>query len=146
MSRVINKPYLIIWLSIPLIMLSGFISSIDKLDVNIHDTYYVFSLFDLNTLISVLFGIIGLGYWIMLKVNGKLSKWLNLIHITLTIGGILIIWVLAQLFRQSKMEYDFNNNLTLAIYSIAFIIIFGQIFYLINIIGGIISRTNKTIG
>ena len=80
------------------------------LDINVHDTYFVFSQIDLTILISILFGIIGLGYWIMLKTNRKLSKWLNLIHITLTFGGILLIWILAQLFRESIMEYDFNNN------------------------------------
>lgn len=121
-------------------MLSGFLSSINDLDINIHDTYYVFSLFDLNTLISILFGIIGLGYWIVLKANRKLSKWLNLIHIALTFGGILLIWILAQLFRESIMEYDFNNNLTLAIYIIALIAVFGQIIYPINIIYGLIKK------
>ena len=121
-------------------MLSGFVSSIENLDINIHDTYYIFSLTDLNILISVLFAIIGLGYWIMLKANRKLSKWLNLIHITLTFGGILLIWILAQLFRESFMEYDFNNNLTLAIYLITFIVVFGQIIYLINIVRGLIKK------
>ena len=140
MSRITNKPHLIFWLSIPLIMLSGFVSSIENLDINIHDTYYIFSLTDLNILISVLFAIIGLGYWIMLKANRKLSKWLNLIHITLTFGGILLIWILAQLFRESLMEYDFNNNLTLAIHLITFIVVFGQIIYLINIVRGLIKK------
>ncbi len=146
MSRIINKPHLIFLLSIPLIMLSGFLSSINDLDINIHDTYYVFSLFDLNTLISILFGIIGLGYWIMLKANKKLSKWLNFVHIALTFGGISLIWILAQLFRESIMEYNFNNNLTLAIYIITLIAVFGQIIYPINLIRGIIGKRNKTSG
>ena len=140
MSRITNKPHLIFWLSIPLIMLSGFVSSIENLDINIHDTYYVFSLTDLNILISVLFAIIGLGYWIMLKANRKLSKWMNLTHITLTFGGILLIWILAQLFRESFMEYDFNNNLTLAIYLITIIVVFGQIIYPINLVRGLIKK------
>ena len=144
MSKIINKPHLIFLFSIPLIMLSGFLSSVKDLDINIHDTYYVFSLFHLNTLISIIFVVIGLGYWIMLKANRRLSKWLNLIHIALTFGGILLIWILAQLFRESIMAYDFNNNLTLAIYLIALIAVFGQIIYPINIISGLIK--NKTSG
>uniref|UniRef100_UPI0040499C79 hypothetical protein n=1 Tax=Gelidibacter sp. TaxID=2018083 RepID=UPI0040499C79 len=144
MSRITNKPHLIFWLSIPLIMLSGFVSSTENLVINKYDTYYVFSLTDLNILISILFAIIGLGYWIMLKANRKLSKWLNLTHIALTFGGILLIWVLPQLYRESIVEFDFNENLTLAIYSIAFIAIVGQIIFPINIIGGLIK--NKTSG
>lgn len=140
MNRITNKPHLIFWLSIPLIMLSGFLSSTENLVINKYDTYYVFSLTDLNILISILFAIIGLGYWFMLKTNRKLSKWLNLTHIALTFGGILLIWVLSQLYRESIMEFDFNENLTLAIYSIALIAVVGQIIFPINIISGLIKK------
>lgn len=116
------------------------------LDVNVHDTYFVFSKTDLTIVMSILFAIIGLGYWIMLKADRKLSKSLNLIHIALTFGGILLIWILAQLFRESIMEYNFNDNLTLAIYLISLIAIIGQIIYPINIISGIIKKPNKTSG
>ena len=145
MSRLTNKPHLIFLLSIPIIILFGILHRNEMLDINVHDTYFVISQIDFTILISILFGIIGLGYWIMLKANRKLSKLLNLIHITLTFGGILLIWILSQLFRESIMEYDFNNYLTLAIYLIALIAVFGQIIYPINIIYGIIKK-NKTSG
>ena len=144
MKSQIYKPHLIFLLSIPILLLIGIFSRNEMLDINIHDTYFVFSQIDLIILISILFGIIGLGYWLLLKANRKLSKWLNLIHISLTFGGILLIWILAQFFRESIMEYDFNNNLTLAIYLTTLFIIFGQIIYLINIINGIIRKQNKT--
>ena len=146
MKFLINKPHLIFLLSIPIIILFGILNRNEMLDINVHDTYFVFSQIDLTILISILFGIIGIGYWMMLKANRKLSKWLNLIHITLTFGGILLIWILAQLFRESIMEYNFNNNLTFGIYLIALIAIFGQLIYPINIISGIIKKRNKTSG
>ena len=107
------------------------------MNINVLDTYFVFSQMSFAILISVLFGIIGLGYWIIQKTNRKLSKRLNLIHIMLTFGGIFLIWILAQLFRESGMDYAFNNNLTLAIYSIALITILGQLIYPINLIRGL---------
>ena len=146
MKFLINKPHLIFFLSIPIIILFGILNRNEILDINVHDTYFVFSPIDLTILISILFGIIGIGYWIMLKANRKLSKWLNLIHITLTFGGILLIWILAQLFRESIMAYNFNNNLTFGIYLIALIAIFGQLIYPINIISGIIKKRNKISG
>ncbi|OAD46255.1 hypothetical protein LPB303_03500 [Polaribacter atrinae] len=146
MKFLINKPHLIFLLSIPIIILFGILNRNEMLDINVHDTYFVFSQIDLTILISILFGIIGIGYWMMLKANRKLSKWLNLIHITLTFGGILLIWILAQLFRESIMEYNFNNNLTFGIYLIALIAIFGQLIYPINIISAIIKKRNKTSG
>lgn len=146
MKLLVNKPHLIFLLAIPITMLIGILSGDAVMDINVHDTYYIIAYLHLTMLISILFGIIGIGYWFMLKANRKLSKLLNLIHITLTFGGILLIWILAQLFREPILEYDFNYNLTLAIYLIALITIFGQIIYLINIVNRIIRRRNKTSG
>ncbi|WP_416448452.1 hypothetical protein ACH3PA_05275 [Leeuwenhoekiella sp. A2] len=114
------------------------------LDINIYDTYYVFSKTALIIMISALFGFMGLGYYLMLKAKRKLSKWLNLIHVALTVGGILTVWILTQLFRESIMEYKFNNNLTMVIYALVIITIFAQIIYPINLIGAIIKPRNKT--
>lgn len=124
----------------------GFFSGDAELDINVHDTYYVIAYVHLIKLISVLFGIIGLGYWIMQKTNKKLSKWMNLTHIGLTFGGSLIILILAQLYREEIMEYEFNNNLTLIITLILLIMILGQIIFPINIIYGIIRKNTKTSG
>ncbi len=125
-------------------MIIGFISGEAVLDINVHDTYFEIAYIHLTTLISILFGIIGLGYWIMLKANRKLSKWLNWTHIGLTFGGTIIILILAQLYRKEIMEYEFNNNLTLIITLIILLIILGQIIFPINIIYGLIKK--KTSG
>lgn len=146
MNKLIKKPHLIFWTSIPILILFGILTKADSFGFNVHDTYFVIATNHLIILISVLFGIIGFGYWIMLKANRKLSKWLNLIHITLTFGGILLTWLLTQLFRESIAEYEFNDNLTLSIYILVLIAIFGQIAFPINIIGGIIKKKNKTSG
>ena len=142
MSRIKTKPHQIFWISIPILILFGILYRNEMLNVNIYDTYFVFSKTDLAILIAILFAVIGLGYWIMLKFNIKLSKRLNLIHIILTFGGILIIWILAQLFREPVMESDFNNILTLVIYLIAFLTILGQLIFPINIINALINKRN----
>lgn len=142
MSRIKTKPHQIFWISIPILILFGILYRNEMLNVNIYDTYFVFSKTDLAILIAILFAVIGLGYWIMLKFNIMLSKRLNLIHIILTFGGILIIWILAQLFREPVMESDFNNILTLVIYLIAFLTILGQLILPINIINALINKRN----
>jgi len=120
------------------------------IDINIHDTYFVMSNYHFATLISILFGIIGLIYWIVKKVNGNLSKRLNLIHVTLTFGGIFLILILNE-FKPKSFEidtlskYDFNENLEMIVYLISIIIILVQIIFPINIINGIRKR-NKTSG
>ena len=142
--QIMKKPHLIFWISIPVLILIGILNRNEMLDINIYDTYYVFSKTALIIMISALFGFMGLGYYLMLKAKRKLSKWLNLIHVALTVGGMLTVWILTQLFRESIMEYKFNNNLTMVIYALVIITIFAQIIYPINLIGAIIKPRNKT--
>ena len=104
MNKLIEKPHLIFLLAIPMIMLIGILSEDAVLDINVHDTYYVIAYLHLSILISILFGIFGIVYWIMLKADRKLSKWLNWTHIGLTFGGTLIVWVLTKFYRTEVME------------------------------------------
>jgi hypothetical protein len=145
MLKIIDKPH---FLFLPFCIVAFVISKFwyGGITINIKDTYYAMSNHDLATLISILFGIIGLIYWIAGKVNGKLSKRLNLIHIALTFGGIILILILNEFFRKSIMEYNFNENLTMLIYLIATVVIIGQILFPINIINGIIKKRNKNSG
>jgi len=146
MKKLINKPHLIFLIAIPIIILIGILSGDAVLDINVHDTYYVIAYFHLATLISILFGIIGIGYWIMQKAGRKLSKWLNWTHVGLTFGGILIVWILTKFYRTEIMEYEFNNNLSLIITLIVLIMIVGQLIFPINIIYGLTKKRNKTSG
>lgn len=146
MNKINEKPHLIFLLAIPIITLIGILSGDAMLDINVHDTYYVIAYLHLAILISILFGIIGIGYWIMQKADRKLSKWLNWIHIGLTFGGTLIVWILTKFYRTEIMEFEFNNNLTLIITLIILLVIVGQLIFPINIIYGLIKKKNKTIG
>ena len=146
MNKLIEKPHLIFLLAIPIIMLIGILSEDAVLDINVHDTYYVIAYLHLSILISILFGIFGIGYWIMLKADRKLSKWLNWTHIGLTFGGTLIVWILTKFYRTEVMEYQFNNNLTIIITLFILLMIVGQLIFPINIISGLIKKKNRTSG
>ena len=142
MSKLIEKPHLIFLTVIPIIMMIGILSGDSTLYFNVHDTYLVILYFHLTILISVFFGIIGFGYWIMQKANRKLSKWMYWTHIGLTFGGTWVILILAQLYRERIMEYEFNNNLTLIILLILLLIGIGQLLFPINIIYGLTKKRN----
>lgn len=144
MSNIINRPHLIFLLSIPITILVGFLNGNEMLDINVRDTYFIFSKTDLSIAISILFLTIGLGYYMMSKTNRRLSRSLYLIHLTLTYGGILLLAVLAQFLRESRTAYDFNNNLTSAMYLIALVAIIGQIVFPINMIYGLINKTKNS--
>ena len=140
MNHFTQKPYLFFLISVPILLFIGILNGDALLDINVHDTYFIISYFHLTILISFLFGIIGIAYWIMKKINIELSRWLNRVHLGLTFGGILAIWVLSHFYRTELMEYQFNNNLTSTIIAIILVIVLGQIIFLLNTIRGIIKK------
>ncbi|MBT8184118.1 MAG: cbb3-type cytochrome c oxidase subunit I [Eudoraea sp.] len=140
MKKLIENPFLIFFISIPFVLFIGFLMGDALLDFNVHDTYFVVASIHLAYLISIIFGVIALAYWGMHKLNRKLSKLLNLIHIGLTFGGIASIWILSKFYREEVLEYEYNNSLTLVIISIFLLIIFGQIIFSINLIYGLLKK------
>lgn len=85
MIKLTEKPHLIFLLAIPFIMFFGVLSGDAVLDINLHDTYFVISYLHLAMLISVLFVIIGIGYWVVQKAKRAPSNKLNCVLVRLTI-------------------------------------------------------------
>lgn len=149
MRKLLKYPHYIFLLAGPLILLIGVFNPEKSLHLNVYDTYYIFFLRDLTYLISLIFLITGFGYWMMKKMKRKLSNRMNIIHIILTFGGIILIWILSkfyrdqvqsQLYRDQLQEFKFNNNLTLTIYITINLVIMGQLLFPINIIRGLIIK------
>ena len=143
MNFLIDKPHIIYLLTIPIIMLIGILSRDVVLDINVHDSYFVITYLHFAILLSMLFGIIGIGYWIIQKTGRKLSKWLSSTHIGLTFGGILVVWILTKLYRTEIMEYEFNYYLSKTITVVILLMIVGQLTFPINIVCGLLKK-NKT--
>jgi len=134
----------IFWISIPILILIGFLNRGRFVDINIYDTYYILDFPLITYLISFIFLIIGLGYRIMQRANKKVSRLLLRVHIMLTFGGLLVIWVLSLFYRLTGIGFEFNNNLSLVIYLISLIIILGQLLFPINMLRGMIKKTEIT--
>ncbi len=143
MNKLIKNPHLIFFISIPKIIIIGILSRDNVFDINVRDSYFVMNYLDFSIMISILFAIIGFGYWIMQKVDRKLSKRLNWVHIGLTFGGTLIVWVLTKFYRTEIMDYKFNNNLSLVITLMILILIAEQLTFMVNIICGLTKKKNN---
>jgi len=100
MKTFIKKPHIIFFTAIPILLLIGNLSCDAVMDINIHDTYVIITYMSLALLTSLLFGIIGAGYWLMYKTDITLLKRLTRIHIILTFGGALTIWGITQYYRK----------------------------------------------
>ncbi|UGU17291.1 hypothetical protein LS482_05320 [Sinomicrobium kalidii] len=139
MTRLLNKPHLIFWFSIPFIMLFGFVNGHKTLDVNIHATYYVIGYEYLSVIIALLFGMIGLGYLIVQKANGKLTRWLTLAHLVSVFGGSALLWGISMLYRNNLSEFNladmkYNQKLDAVLFITVLVIFFTQFVYPFNLI------------
>jgi heme/copper-type cytochrome/quinol oxidase subunit 1 len=87
----LNKPYLISWLAIPILVLIGLLFRQHTLDIQLYDTYFVVANLHFALAGSALLLIIGMGYWLV-GLSGKTPNLvLTLVHLSLTIGVLVIV-------------------------------------------------------
>lgn len=134
MNNLVRNHYLLFWLLIPVILLIGFFDD-RALDISIHDSYYVFSKYHLSSFISMIFLVIGFGYWLMIKLEKRLSIWLIWIHSILTIGGLVLLFITPYFFNDNSL-----STLNALFVLTGLVIIFTQLFYFLNIILAIFRK------
>ena len=139
MKSILNKPQILLWILIPVILLIGFLADDETLVINFHDSYYVIALIHLAEFVSILFGITGLGYWIILKVNRKLINVLTLTHIIITIGGSAILLLAPYFFSDDSTEttfFKFDNLIEQNMMNLfaLLLIVIGLLIFIINIL------------
>lgn len=119
------------------------------LDINIHDTYYVISHFELAIVLSFLYFLQGLGYLIVQKIlKRKLVDWLTIVHTFIMIGSFIYYWLFTGYYRFLAVNSNslFDNsyqtiNITLTILTLLIVCI-GVPAYLINLLIGIFRKQN----
>ncbi|WP_396637861.1 cbb3-type cytochrome c oxidase subunit I [Maribacter sp. R77961] len=144
MKKIIQKPHYIFFGAIAIVLTIGVFRKEQTLDINIEDTYFVIGCFHIALLSSISCGLIGLGYWLLFKVNKRLSKWLSLLHIILTFGGLFTLFVIPyDTFTENESAFPlYHNHNRLNMIKILAIsaIVFGQMIYLINLFTSIIRK------
>ena len=146
MKKITQAPHFIFWILIPIIILIGLMGPNKTFDINIQDTYYVIGLIHITVIISIIFAVIGFGYWVVIKLNGMLVNKLTLIHTIITIIGffiiILIPFFLPNIISEAS-SYDFVTLLrfqTIAFWIFS-LVAFIQLLYLFNIIVALITKS-----
>ena len=150
MNWIVEKTYVPFLVLITIILVIGFINRKETLDVNIHATYYVIKNLHLAILLSIFLGILGLGYFLTKMFSISLINWMTILHILITIFGVLLIYILFKV--QLNLEAKTNNiesflkyfkiikRINIALFSILGLTIFSQLLFLINIIIGLKNK------
>lgn len=147
MKKIISKPYLFFLAIILLFLLLSLIIEDETFSLNMHDVYFVITKYHLLILLSFLSTILGLGYFVMLKLDRGLFKLLSFMHILFTFLGsviLLITFLFSDSIIRSSIPFidslsTFNMYQTIAV----LLIIFGQLFYPFNILFSLFRRKNE---
>ncbi|WP_158655338.1 hypothetical protein [Flavivirga eckloniae] len=144
----LTKIHTYFWIAAAIIYISGFIyyGTESVIDINIHDTYYVMSCFNLMTLLTLTLIFIGFGYWIFFKFTIQLYKLLIFIHILISIGSILSFILVQIYFDNINPNPNFplfndSSNGSIALLTIVLLFLVGQLIFIINLIISLIRKS-----
>ena len=132
-EKLFSKPYLYFWISIPILIIYGFLNGDGTLSVNYYDTYFIIKNSHLVIVLAIAFSIIGFWYWLMHKLHRRLILWMTIIHVIITVDGIILAFLLEHFFESSQIN---------SIMAILIMLIFAvQILLPLNLLLNFIKKT-----
>lgn len=147
MNYIHNKPYIILGVLIPIILILGFIHPKKMFVINVGDTYFVMQQSHLAVLLSFFYGFLAVIYRGLIKLDFDLNRWLTIVHCIVTVGGLLLIWCLFQFIREIKpgdievflIDSNFNARINWCNFIVFISIVGVQMLFLINIVMSLIK-------
>ncbi len=138
-----KKPHFYLWIISLLVLLIGFISlgNDTTIDLNIHDSYYVIPSVYISLIISVIYFMLGTGYWLFIKMKRNLFQKLTYFHLIISVGSFVFYWMLILYHKIfiSKQEELFNdgNFVNKFIMIVFFLNLVAQPLYILNLISSL---------
>lgn len=135
MKQILNKPYRSIWIAVPVIISLSLIGLNGVMDVQMHDTYFVISLFHVGVIFSLFLGLAGFIYWLFRK--RRLVNWMTVTHIAITISAFVLV-LLSGLISNGSLEVSRSVNQFLL--PIIILVVLSQLIFIVNLIIALIRK------
>ncbi|MFA9186971.1 hypothetical protein [Flavobacterium magnesitis] len=148
MNLAINKPHHFFFLFVLLILVFSQYKPKETFDVNIGDTYYVILNSHLGIILSVFYFLAGLIHFFLDKKGIHLNNWITYTHTILTIGGLILIWLLLKRINHNPTKnleellksIKINQYLTYTCITTLFSMVMSQIVFVISLFLKIIKN------
>jgi heme/copper-type cytochrome/quinol oxidase subunit 1 len=125
-----------------ILLIAGFFSTEEILDINVHDTYYVIGYKHFYYLISIFSFLLFLVYWIFDKIKFFLLKKLIVIHVFGTLLSVLgLCFPYYLIFKTPEFQlFDNYNKTNLCLTISAIFLLVFQLVFLLNILITLIKK------
>jgi heme/copper-type cytochrome/quinol oxidase subunit 1 len=143
MNKVYKNIYILFWGFIPIFFVYGFLNLEEYLGIDIHDTYFVFSVIYTALWQSLLFFMFGLTYYLFYNKNRyEPINSLSILHISLTLIGLSILFFMPEFQYKLPVENTTDmlenlrsskNNESIKLYS-ALGVFIAQLLFLVNLL------------
>ena len=147
MSINFNKPSILWWILAPIIIILGLLAGNKTLDIQIHDTYYVFGYLNLTFMLFAYTILIGSVYRFIELKNLTPKKTLIKFHIIISTIGMITLMTIASLtgFLTDGQNIRMNMQISYSFIILIFISIFSLILGLFIMTFNVISalRSNE---
>ena len=132
----LNKIHYLFWLVGGIILLAAYrfgnLPAPDNLlTVDVYDTYFVVEFFQFALFLSLFYFLLGFGYWLVKRVNGRLNSVLTYVHALIMFGSVLAYGI-ALAARSSATN-------SILVISILAVVLIAQPIYVINLMVGIFN-------
>lgn len=136
------KPYWLFFGLILIILGIGFLMPKEDLSFNFYDTYYVISKRDLAILLSFLYALLAMVYYVFIKLNFDLVNWMTTTHVLISILGLFLVFLLPYLMIDIKPQnfikqiddITFNNHILFSVFLIMVVMVAAQVLFFANLI------------
>jgi len=139
----LNQPHQLFFGCIPLICLLVLTLPTKEVDIQIHDTYFVFALIHLAVPISIILAGIAVLYWLFRQK--EMIEWMTLFHTFITILPILLFFIWSGLPNENAVSnYIEGDRIVRSWFYLTSILLFflGQILFVINLLIALFKKDN----
>ncbi|MFK7983338.1 MAG: hypothetical protein AB8G86_25380 [Saprospiraceae bacterium] len=129
-----SKPHLLFFGSILILWLITVVVPIKVIDLQWHDTYWVIAFYHLAIPISIIFGGIGLLYWLFRQKS--MIKWMTVFHTLITILPIFTFFIINGFSSEAEADYIAADMISRSkpYFIVVLLSLFGQILFVLNLL------------
>ena len=129
MELITSKPHLIIWASLPILLIVAYLVE-DRANIMIPMVIL------LSCVVALYLALTGLGYWLVLRWNGIFLPKCTQIHVWLSISIPIFLCVFTRLFSPEQTFARLIVGTSILLFAV------GQLIFLYNLIVGLRGMSN----